>query len=59
MKLSGCLDFNGYFKRLNPAWERTLGFTVQRHTNTRFSHGICPGCYAAVVEPQLGTQDRE
>jgi PAS domain S-box-containing protein len=23
------LDFNGYFKRLNPSWERTLGFTVQ------------------------------
>ena len=22
-----CLDFNGYFKKLNPAWERTLGFT--------------------------------
>jgi PAS domain S-box-containing protein len=22
-----CLDFNGYFKRLNPAWERALGFT--------------------------------
>ena len=21
------LDFDGYFKRLNPAWERTLGFT--------------------------------
>jgi len=21
------LNFNGYFKRLNPAWERTLGFT--------------------------------
>ena len=21
------LDFNGYFRRLNPAWERTLGFT--------------------------------
>lgn len=21
------LDFNGYFKQLNPAWERTLGFT--------------------------------
>lgn len=20
-----CLDFNGYFKRLNPAWERTVG----------------------------------
>ena len=23
------LDFNGYFKRINPAWERTLGFTRQ------------------------------
>jgi PAS domain S-box-containing protein len=22
-------DFAGYFKRLNPAWERTLGFTVE------------------------------
>jgi len=22
------MDFNGFFKRLNPAWERTLGFTV-------------------------------
>ena len=25
-----CLaDFEGYFKRLNPAWERTLGFTAE------------------------------
>jgi PAS domain S-box-containing protein len=23
------LGFDGYFKRLNPAWERTLGFTVE------------------------------
>lgn len=23
------LGFNGYFERLNPAWERTLGFTLQ------------------------------
>lgn len=22
-----CLGFDGYFRRLNPAWERTLGFT--------------------------------
>ena len=22
-----CLDFNGYFKKLSPSWERTLGFT--------------------------------
>ena len=29
-----CLDFSGYFKRLNPAWERTLGYTVK---------SSCPG----------------
>ena len=23
------LSFNGYFKKLNPAWERVLGYTVQ------------------------------
>jgi PAS domain S-box-containing protein len=23
------VDFNGYFQRLNPAWERTLGFTLE------------------------------
>lgn len=22
-----CLDFSGYFKKLSPSWERTLGFT--------------------------------
>jgi PAS domain S-box-containing protein len=23
------VDFNGYFQRLNPAWEKTLGFTIE------------------------------
>lgn len=26
---------------------------ISEHTNTRFSHGICPSCYANVVEPEL------
>jgi len=26
---------------------------ISDHTNTRFSHGICPRCYTNVVEPQL------
>jgi PAS domain S-box-containing protein len=26
---------------------------VSTHTNTRFSHGICPSCYTKVVEPDL------
>jgi PAS domain-containing protein len=25
-----CLGFDGRFQRLNPAWERTLGFTRER-----------------------------
>jgi PAS domain S-box-containing protein len=29
---------------------------VARHTNTRFSHSICPTCFTDVVEPQLKRQ---
>jgi PAS domain S-box-containing protein len=28
---------------------------ISKHTNTHFTHGICPSCYASVVEPQLRT----
>lgn len=37
-----CLDFNGYFKRLNPAWERTLGFTLQELTSRPFIEFVHP-----------------
>jgi len=36
------LDFNGYFKRLNPAWERTLGFTVKELTSRPFIEFVHP-----------------
>jgi DNA-binding response OmpR family regulator len=26
---------------------------ISRHTDTRFSHGICPDCYDSVIKPQL------
>ena len=26
---------------------------IAHHTNTKFSHGICPSCYRTVVEPQF------
>jgi PAS domain S-box-containing protein len=26
---------------------------ISKHTNTQFSHGICPRCYTEVVDPQL------
>lgn len=37
-----CLDFNGYFKRLNPAWERTLGFTLEELMSRPFIEFVHP-----------------
>ena len=36
------LDFNGYFRRLNPAWERTLGFTLAELTSRPFIEFVHP-----------------
>jgi PAS domain S-box-containing protein len=36
------LDFSGYFRRLNPAWERTLGFTRQELMSKRFIEFVHP-----------------
>jgi PAS domain S-box-containing protein len=35
-------DFHGYFKRLNPAWERTLGFTVDELRSRPFLDFVHP-----------------
>ena len=37
-----CLDFDGYFKQLNPAWERTLGFTVPELMSRPFVEFVHP-----------------
>jgi PAS domain S-box-containing protein len=36
------LDFNGYFRRLNPAWERTLGFTREELMSRPFIEFVHP-----------------
>ena len=36
------LDFNGYFKRLNPAWERTLGFSIAELRSRPFIEFVHP-----------------
>jgi PAS domain S-box-containing protein len=33
-------------------WQ-TVEAYISHHTNSKFSHGICPTCYHTVVEPQL------
>jgi PAS domain S-box-containing protein len=37
-----CLDFTGYFKRLNPAWEQALGFTIQELMSRPFIDFVHP-----------------
>lgn len=36
------LDFSGYFRRLNPAWERTLGFTIDELKSRPFIDLVHP-----------------
>ena len=36
------LDFNGYFRRLNPAWERALGWTTKELTSRPFIEFVHP-----------------
>ena len=39
-------------------WQ-TVEAYISHHTNTRFSHGICPACFKTVVEPQFGDPQAE
>src|SRR5919204_3161965 len=41
--------FDGYFKRLNPAWERTLGFTVAELCARPYLDFVHPDDRAATI----------
>lgn len=43
------LDFSGYFKRLNPAWEATLGFTREELMSRPFIQFVHPDDRAATL----------
>ena len=53
--LQGILPICSYCKRIRDDenyWESVDNY-ISRHTNTQFTHSICPSCYQNVVEPQL------
>jgi PAS domain S-box-containing protein len=58
--LQGILPICSYCKKIrdDENYWQTVESYIARHTNTRFSHGICPSCYVSVIEPQLATQER-
>ena len=39
-------------------WQEVKNY-INKHTNTMFSHSICPDCYVAHVKPQLEQLKRE
>ena len=50
-QLSGLLPICSYCKRIRGDenyWERVENY-LSEHTDAKFSHGICPGCYETVV----------
>ena len=53
--LQGFLPICCYCKRIRDDenyWQSVEAY-IAKHTNTKFSHGICPTCFSTLVEPQL------
>lgn len=53
--LEGILPICCYCKRIRDDqnyWQQVESY-ISRHSSAQFSHGICPGCWEAVVKPEL------
>jgi sigma-B regulation protein RsbU (phosphoserine phosphatase) len=53
--LQGLLPICCYCKKIRDDrnyWQSVEAY-ISRHTEAKFSHGICPECYEGVVKPQL------
>jgi len=54
-QLQGLLPMCSYCKKIRDEqnyWQRVDSY-ISEHADVEFSHGICPGCYQNVVQPQL------
>ena len=60
-QLQGLLPICAYCKKIRDDrnyWQQVEGY-ISQHSGARFSHGICPDCYARVVRPQLEELQRD
>ena len=56
-QLQGMLPICSYCKKIRDdgnCWEQLEGY-ISRHSDARFSHGICPDCLTAVLAPIQAT----
>jgi len=54
-QLQGLLPICSYCKKIRNDrnyWQQVEGY-ISEHSEARFSHGICPECYARYVQPEL------
>ena len=54
-QLQGLLPICSYCKKIRDEknnWHRVESY-ISEHTEVEFTHGICPACYANVIQPQL------
>lgn len=54
-QLQGILPICSYCKHVRDDqnyWQRVESY-ITEHSEAQFSHGVCPDCYAKVVQPQL------
>ena len=54
-QLQGLLPICSYCKNIRADqdyWQQVDDY-IAAHSDVRFSHGICPSCYKARVEPEL------
>ena len=57
-QLKGLLPICSYCKKVRDDrnyWQRVETY-IAAHSDARFSHGICPDCWAAVIEPELAAR---